>query len=122
MVLILQPTKAVADEGPCDIPWRAAYYQEGKKAPLRAIVRCAVLRWPVAGGLAKARAVIRCESGFRPDAYNPGGYGGLMQHSLRYWPARVENLLPERWGISPGWRSARANIIVGIRMAHAGGW
>ena len=35
--------------------------------------------------------VARCESGFRPDAYNPAGpYGGLYQHLEDYWAYRAE--------------------------------
>ena len=122
--LLMNPFQAQADEGPCAIPWRVAYYQQGRTAPLRKLVRCAERHWDAPGGARKALSVVACESGFRPDAYNPAGlgYGGLMQHSLRYWPARAENLLPKRWDISRSWRSARANIIVGIKIAHSQGW
>ncbi len=108
-------------EGPCPIAWRHPYYSSGDTRPVRILIRCAVLRWSVPGGVERAFDVARCESGFRPDAYYNGN-GGVLQHRLRYWPGRVEQLLPDRWEIGHGWSNARANVIVGVRYAHLHGW
>jgi len=85
---------------------------------VKQLIKCAAHRWDVPGGTRKALAVAACESGFRPDAYNPAGYAGVFQQAVRYWPMRAAHYgLPGR---SPF--NARANVIVSIRMAAAVGW
>ena len=95
----------------CDIPWT-----QGKRQ-VKKLIRCAARRWEVPGGPRKALSVARCESGFNPAAYG-GGNAGVYQQRIVYWPGRAK-----RWGFR-GWRvyNGRANAIVSIRMAHAGGW
>jgi hypothetical protein len=61
--------------------------------------------------------VARCESNLNPHAYDSGGYAGLFQQSIRYWPGRSE-----QWGqVDRSVFNGRANIIVSVRMAHAAG-
>ena len=108
-------------DGPCPVAWRRAYYADGDTHPVRVLIRCAVARWPVPGGVQMAFDVARCESGFRPDAYGNGN-GGVFQHRLVYWPDRAEELLRDRWEIGHRWSNARANVIVGVRYAHRHGW
>lgn len=86
-------------------------------------IRCAEKRWSVTGGVPKALAVARCESG--PDLKDPGqdSYLGTFQQSARYWPGRWKAYSPEwdkrlpRNGTQP-----RSNVVVSIRMASAHGW
>lgn len=93
------------------------------------LIDCAVRIWPVAGGTYYARAIAERESGFWPWAQNPSSLcSGLYQHVLSLWPGRAQAFLRRDW-FSP-WRwsrgisvfDARANVLVSIRMAHAGGW
>ncbi len=95
----------------CDYRWRDSARQ------VRKTIRCAARRWTVPGGPRKALSVARCESGFDPAAYGSGN-AGVFQQALPYWPGRAK-----QYGLAG--RSAyngRANVIVSIRMAHAGGW
>lgn len=108
-------------DGPCPIAWRRPYYEAGDVAPVVRLIRCAVRRWVVPGGVGKALDVADCESGFRPDAYGNGN-GGVFQHRLPYWGSRAASLLRDSWGIGGSWRNARANVIVAIRYAHRLGW
>jgi hypothetical protein len=96
----------------CDIPW-----QDGPRE-VRQLIRCSARRWHVKGGPVKAVRVARCESRFRPRAYNPSGYAGVYQQATRYWRPRARDFGFPRWSVYNG----RANIMVSIRMAHRGGW
>ena len=60
----------------------------------------------------------------RADASNGGDYLGVYQHAARYWPARVRALAPTAWAkpLGPSAFNARSNVVVALRMAHAGGW
>jgi len=92
----------------CQYDWNRSIRQ------VKLLIRCAARRWEVPGGPAKALDIARCESGYRPDAYNPGGFAGVYQQPIRYWPERSD-----KYGF-PG-RSVfngRANVIVAIRIAH----
>jgi hypothetical protein len=89
---------------------------------VRRTIRCAARRWPVAGGVGKALQVARCESGFETNAYNSGGYAGVFQQAIRYWPDRQRVYDVERWELRPGVFNGRTNVTVSIRMAHRGGW
>lgn len=97
----------------CDVDWK------GSRREVKRLIRCAARHWGSPGGPDKALDVARCESGFNTDAYNSGGYAGVYQHSIRYWPERAD-----RWGFPDrSVYNGRANIIVSIRMANsAGGW
>ncbi len=107
--------------GPCPIHWQRPYYERHDVRPVATLIRCAVRIWPVPGGAAKALEVARCESGLRPDAYGNGN-GGVFQHRLPYWAGRVELYIRDRWEMFRGVYNGRTNVIVSIRMAHAGGW
>lgn len=95
----------------CDYRWADSTYQ------VRQLIRCAARRWNVPGGPGKALSVARCESNLDPRAYASGN-AGVFQQRVVYWPGRAET-----YGF-PGASvyNARANIIVSVRMAHAGGW
>jgi hypothetical protein len=95
----------------CDIPWAKSTYQ------LKRLIKCSAHRWRVPGGANKALRVARCESGFDPKAKG-GGNGGVYQQRLVYWPRRARHYGFKGWSVYNG----RANVIVSIRMAHAGGW
>jgi hypothetical protein len=89
------------------------------------IMSCATERWSVPGGTSYALGIAWRESHYDPFAWNDSGCGGVMQHMLRYWPARVRAYLEPSWFRS--WPNvsifnARANIIVAVRMAHDSGW
>jgi hypothetical protein len=96
----------------CDIPW-----QNGPRQ-VRHLIRCSARRWHVSGGPDKAVRVARCESLFRPKAYNPAGYAGVFQQSTHYWRRRAKAFGFPRWSVYNG----RANVIVSVRMAHRWGW
>jgi hypothetical protein len=86
-------------------------------------IACAVGLWPVPGGLSYALAIADRESHFDPEAYNPSGCAGVYQQMLRYWPGRVRAWFPRGWFWKvPRAFNMRANVIVSIRMVHAGGW
>lgn len=85
-------------------------------------IRCAVAHWPVDGGFDKAIAVAQCESGLNELAYNAGGYGGVYQHALAYWPARFANLAPPWWALRSSVFNGRSNVVIGIRYAAQYGW
>ena len=88
-------------------------------------IACAVGKWPVYGGIAKALAVARCESGLNAGASNGGAYLGIYQHAARYWPSRQNTYDPNAWDkeLAESAFNARANVVVAIRMAHgSAGW
>jgi hypothetical protein len=95
----------------CDYRWRDGTHQ------VKRTIRCATRRWHVAGGPRKALSVARCESGFDPRAYGSGN-AGVFQQALTYWRGRARRYGFPRASAYNG----RANVIVSVRMAHAGGW
>ena len=96
----------------CDYHWKRGPWQ------LKQLIRCSARRWHVAGGPDKAVAVAKCESHFNPKAYNPGGYAGVFQQAVHYWPGRSKTFGFKHWSVFNG----RANIMVSVRMAHRFGW
>lgn len=91
----------------------------------RRTLECVVGRFgPIAGGIDEARAVGSCESGWNRLASNGGAYLGLFQHAASAWPGRVAWAMPDGWRVGPwsSWRNSRAQIVVTVRMVHAGGW
>lgn len=121
-----------ASRGPCDEErWMRISPQDWSERKIRGLIRCAVRRWPVPGGAAKAIAVAECESSLWPWAVGGDNYG-LYQHKDDYWPGRVDRYLRERWFNRRQWERlqstirgafiARANVLVAVRMAHASGW
>lgn len=120
--------------GPCsqdrfDVRPRMGHAKVERK--MRALIRCATDRWNVSGGISQATRVASCESGLWPWAIGGSNYG-IYQHNIYYWFDRVDRWLSPRWFNDHQWERlqtrrsgallARANVIVGIRMAHAGGW
>jgi len=85
-------------------------------------IGCAVKHWPVFGGLDKAMSVASCESGLNELAWNPGGYAGVYQHAIAYWPARLANLAPVWWKLRSSIFNARSNVVIAIRYAARYGW
>jgi hypothetical protein len=96
----------------CSYDWSKGTWQ------LKQLIKCAARNWKVAGGPDKALSVARCESRFNPKAYNTGGYAGVFQQSIFYWPGRARAYGFRDRSVYNG----RANIIVSIRMAHREGW
>jgi hypothetical protein len=113
----LSPTPAIARESRIPSSFCRHDWRHGRRE-IKRLIRCSARRWHVPGGAHKAIVVVRRESRFHPRAYNPAGYKGLFQQSVRYWRARAR-----RYGF-PGWSAynGRANVIVSIRMVHRGGW
>jgi hypothetical protein len=90
---------------------------------VRMSIRAAVKLWPVPGGVDKALSVARCESGFEATDSSPGsGYEGVFQQATAYWPSRLATYDSPRWALHDSVNNARSNVVVSIRMAHAGGW
>ncbi len=89
---------------------------------VRLSIVAAVDRWPVPGGAAKAISVAQCESHLNERASNDGDYLGVYQQAARYWPGRQDNFDSASWSLHESAFNARANVIVSIRQAHAGGW
>jgi len=104
-----EPTARTVSERICDYDWKAS------KRQVRLLIRCAARHWGSPGGASKALDVARCESGLNTDAYNPGGYAGVYQQAVHYWPDRAD-----KWGFPDrSVYNGRANIIVSIRMANS---
>lgn len=89
-------------------------------AEVRDTIRCAARQFGV--DVSTALRVADCESGFKADAWNPGGYAGVFQQSVRYWPSRQNTYDPNhgRWDIQEGVFNARSNVIVSMKMARNG--
>jgi hypothetical protein len=123
VVLLMLPGVAHAHHrpGPCDLHWWKAWSTRHDTEPIKDLIRCAAARWPVVGGASKALAVAGCESGFRPDAYGNGN-AGVFQHRLPYWPGRYDRFTYPSWHLFSSVYNGRTNVIVSIRMVHAGGW
>lgn len=85
-------------------------------------IRCAADRWHVSGGPSKALSVARCESGLNEHSRNACCSGVFQQHRA-YWRSRRRHFDPHHgWKLKNGVENARVNVVVSIRMAHAGGW
>jgi len=129
-IIVIPSTTAHAATGPCSAP-RFANIQpsEGRThiaRDVKALIGCAVKVWPVPGGAATARCIAHRESRFWPWAHNTSSDArGLFQHLERYWGGRARDRLTRRWMPNvwvPSAYNARANVLVTVRMAHAGGW
>jgi hypothetical protein len=87
--------------------------------------RCVTDRFgPIPGGLPKLRDTLQCESGWNRWAYNAiGPYVGLAQHDADAWHNRVRWYQPNRWpALGERWTNSRTQLVVTVRMVHAGGW
>ncbi len=88
-------------------------------------IRCAVDHWHVSGGPRKALSVARCESGFNEHDRNPvSSAAGVYQFLSSTWTAvkRHYRKVSRRFSLSDRVLNARANVVLAIRYAHAGGW
>lgn len=106
--------------GPCDIhrlPGETTVHHS------KELIRCAVAKWPVRGGAARAICIADRESGLIPTAASAGGdFLGLFQHMASAWPDRYATWTWPGWGLKQDALNGRTNTIVTIRMAHDGGW
>ena len=121
--------------GPCDDSrFNVKPEMGGEKVRRRmvALIKCAIDKWSVPGGLSKALDVAYCESGDNlwPWSHYMGSLG-VFQQNGKYWVSRVNTYLkpswfPGRWksihNVPEGAYNARANVLVSIQMAHNGGW
>lgn len=94
-----------------------------RQAKTKWLLACAVLQWPVPGGLAYARYIAERESHFDPFAKNPySSASGVMQFVASTWQGLVA-----AWPRMNHWTgtwvfSARGNVLRAIRVAHETGW
>lgn len=65
-----------------------------------------------------ALRVAWCESHYDPEAYNPAGYGGVFQQSIRYWSHRANHYGHAGADIF----DAYPNVDVSLQMARDYGW
>lgn len=120
LLLVLLPTTSQANE------WRekSGRFNKGSEVwtefEVRQTIRWAVDKWYVPGGVIKAVSVAECESHLYARAYNDGGYAGVYQQAVAYWPGRHRNA-PDYLQLSPSVFNARSNVVVSILMAR-GGW
>lgn len=127
-VTLFMGTPALAHasgHGPCDgraADIKPSYGRTVITKRVVQLVRCAVNRWPVSGGLSMALCIVDRESSFWPWAYNASGASGLFQQMD--WANRVPYYLHRRWFPNhwqPGAFNARANVLLSIQMMHRGG-
>jgi hypothetical protein len=121
LLTVLAPT-AHADHrlGPCDI-----HLQPGETVVhhSKELIRCAVAKWNVRGGAARAICIAKRESGLIPTAESSGGdYLGLFQHMASAWPDRYDSWTWPGWNLKDDALNGRTNTVVTIRMVHDGGW
>lgn len=128
-------TLSITKQGPCNDPRfdvRPSMEPDKVRHRMIQLIRCAIARWPVPGGLNKALDVAYCESGDNlwPWAHYMGSLG-VFQQNGKYWQSRVNTYLkpewfPGRWNrihkVPEGAYNARANVLVSIQMAHKSGW
>ena len=121
----VEPTDATQQlrERTCRFQWidRATWTAREERRTLE----CVVDRFgPIDGGVPKATQVGSCESGWNRLASNGGAYLGLFQHAASSWSGRVHWAMPDGWRVGPWWSpwNSRAQIVVTVRMVHAGGW
>ena len=114
------PASAHHREGPCDVHLRDG---ETVQRQSKRVIRCAVGRWSVPGGAAKAICIADAESGLNPEARSAGGvYLGLFQHLAKEWPDRYREWTRESWELDETALSGRTNAIVTTRIVNAEGW
>ena len=90
---------------------------------VKQLIRCAVSKWNVTGGITTAISIASCESGLDlQDGYAGDGYAGPFQQAVSYWPDRRRHYRPPGWELQRSAAQPRANVIVSIRQAHGSGW
>jgi len=106
--------------GPCDVhvlPGETVVHHS------KELIRCAVRKWAVEGGAARAICIARRESGLIPTAESAGGdFLGLFQHMAAAWQDRYTSWTWPGWRLKDDALNGRSNTIVTIRMVHDGGW
>jgi hypothetical protein len=106
--------------GPCDIHLQPS---ETVVHHSKELIRCAVAKWAVHGGAARAICIAKRESGLVPTAESGGGdFLGLFQHMATAWPDRYDAWTWPRWKLKDDALNGRTNAVVTIRMVHDGGW
>ncbi len=114
------PGSALPQPGPCPIARPETQSLTAVRSYARAVIRCAVARWPVPGGAKRAICIARRESGLNPKAMSPHKlYLGLFQHSAKDWKRRYRAWTKPSWNLGPSALNARTNAIVTMRMVHA---
>ena len=114
------PASAHHREGPCDVHRRG---DESVQQHSRRLIRCAVERWSVPGGVEKAICIADAESGLDPEVESAGGeFLGLFQHLAKAWPDRYREWTREAWQLDESALSGRTNAIVTARIVNAEGW
>lgn len=87
-------------------------------------IECAVDHFPVYGGPAKAKGVASCESGM--DAYEYGNppYMGVYQFHPSTWDGATNRWqdFMRRWAVRDAPFNGRSNVLIAIKMVHAGSW
>jgi hypothetical protein len=125
-----------ANRGPCDeerfVSIKPSLGHDKIVRRVKGLIRCAVRRFDVDGGVSKALEVADCESSFWPWAHS-GSNRGVFQQNIgpdgSWWEQRARKYLKRAWFpqhfadvVDHGWYKARANILMSIRMAHQAGW
>jgi hypothetical protein len=87
-------------------------------------IECAVDHWPVDGGIGKAKSVAACESGMDADEYGNPPYMGVYQFHPDTWSRATSNWenFMERWSVRDAPFNGRSNVLLAIRIVHAGSW
>jgi hypothetical protein len=86
-------------------------------------IACAVRRWPVPGGLTKARAIAWRESRFTATAYNASGCAGVYQWATGTWASVVPRHPYLAAVLSHNRFNARSNVLYAIKTASGPmGW
>lgn len=120
------PAKAAS--GPCIAykPIKPAVGGPVVRRRVRHLVACSVRTWPVPGGFPMAWCISGREAGpYRWPWSDSASSKGVFQQNAAYWDARARMWWERRWlpgAWPPNVFNARQNVIVSIRMAHAGGW
>jgi hypothetical protein len=121
LVVCLAPVASAHHRaGPCDIHRLPG---ETVARHSKELIRCAVAKWPVRGGAARAICIADRESGLVPTAASPGGdFLGLFQHMASAWDERYAAWTWPGWALKDDALNGRTNTIVTIRMVNDGGW
>ena len=127
ILILATPGKALGTGTTHEWRWDECRMNAGSSSwtsrEVRQVIRCAVAKWPVSGGVSTALSVAACESGSDLQDWNASdGYAGPMQQAVRYWPGRRSHYRPRGWELQRSPAQPRSNVIVSIRMAHGSGW
>lgn len=87
-------------------------------------IQCAVDHFPVYGGAPKALDVAACESGLDEDEYGNPPYIGVYQFHPSTWSGAYSRWrdFAQRWGVKSSPWNGRSNVLIAIKMVHAGSW